>query len=257
MTGHNTLSPAHMAVYYYRGRFVPRMVGAPEPESGNDANTTVLLHMNGADLSTTFTDTNAGGSAHAWTANGDAKIKTDSSKFGGASGFFDGTGDYITTPDHADWDFGSADWTIDLQFSRTGGDNADRGIIGNYNAPGTNLAFLIGLTNGNKLWARCIVGGTTHTITGTTSVLAAGFHHAALVRSGANLTLYMDGAQEAQATTLSGAMAQPAVAIGIGRPGGSANFWHFTGYVDEVRISKGSVRWSAPFTPPTAAYGPG
>jgi hypothetical protein len=225
--------------------------------SGNDVNTTVLLHMDGLDGGTTFTDSNVGGSAHTWTANGNAQLKTDSSKFGGASGFFDGTGDYIEAPDHADWNFGSGDWTVDLQFSRTGGSGADRAIIGNYNAGGASVGFLLGLNVGNKLFGRAIIGGTTHTIAGATNITTAGFHHGALVRNGANLHLFLDGAADAAAiTTLSGAIATPVSTLGIGRPG-SGNFWYYTGYVDEVRISKGIARWTEAFTPPTAAYGPG
>jgi hypothetical protein len=36
--------------------------------------------------------------------------------------------------------------------------------------------------------------------------------------------------------------------------GGAHYFW---GYLDELRVSKGSARWTAPFTPPTVAYGGG
>src|SRR5258708_4302625 len=60
---------------------------------GNDSFTKVLLPYNGADASTTFTDTNSGGSAHTWRAAGNGQIDTADSKFGGASGLFDGTGD--------------------------------------------------------------------------------------------------------------------------------------------------------------------
>ncbi len=58
--------------------------------------------MNGADGSTTFTDSATGGS-HTWTAYGNAQIDTAQNKFGGASGLFDGSGDYIDTPDSPDW----------------------------------------------------------------------------------------------------------------------------------------------------------
>jgi hypothetical protein len=67
--------------------------------AGNDSFTKILLHMDGANTSTTFTDSNSGGSAHTWTAAGNAQISTATYKLGGASGLFDGTGDFITTPD--------------------------------------------------------------------------------------------------------------------------------------------------------------
>jgi hypothetical protein len=243
--------------YYQTTKGLVRVnVGSGAAQTGNDVYTTVLLHMDGADASTDFTDSNAGGSAHTFTANGNAQIKTDSSKFGGASGFFDGTGDYLEAPDHADWNFGSGDWTVDLWFSRTGGSGADRAIVGNYNSAGASVGFMLGLNVGHNLFGRTIIGGVTHTIAGATNITTAGWHHGALVRNGANLHLFLDGVADAAAiTTLSGAIATPVSTLGVGRPG-SGNFWLYTGYVDELRLSKGSARWIDTFTPPTGAYGP-
>src|SRR5262245_59897088 len=43
---------------------------ATSVNEGNDSFTKVMLHFNGTDASTTITDSNAGGSAHTWTAAG-------------------------------------------------------------------------------------------------------------------------------------------------------------------------------------------
>ena len=80
--------------------------------AGGGAQTVLLLHCDGTDGATTFTDSSD--TSHTVTANGNAQIDTDQSKFGGASGLFDGTGDYLSIPDSADWDFGTGDWTIDF-----------------------------------------------------------------------------------------------------------------------------------------------
>lgn len=53
---------------------------------------TVLLHMNGSNGSTAFTNSIAGAS---FSAYGNAKISTARSQFGGASCLLDGTGDYL------------------------------------------------------------------------------------------------------------------------------------------------------------------
>lgn len=76
-----------------------------------DTYTKLLLHCDGTDGSTTFSDNGVTG--HTVTANGNAQIDTAQSKFGNASGLFDGTGDYLTIPDHADWNFGTGNFTID------------------------------------------------------------------------------------------------------------------------------------------------
>jgi hypothetical protein len=47
------------------------------------------------------------------TRSGNAQIDTAQSKFGGASGLFDGTGDYLTVTHATDFDF-AGDFTIDM-----------------------------------------------------------------------------------------------------------------------------------------------
>jgi hypothetical protein len=47
------------------------------------------------------------------TANGDAKISTAQSKFGGASALFDGTGDYLSSADDSSLEMGTNDFTIE------------------------------------------------------------------------------------------------------------------------------------------------
>jgi hypothetical protein len=79
------------------------------------ANVGSLLHFDGANDSTTFTDQKG----KVWTAAADAKIKTAQSVFGGASGLFDGAGDRISTPMHADFEFGSGDFCIALSLYPT------------------------------------------------------------------------------------------------------------------------------------------
>ncbi|MFA9409514.1 MAG: hypothetical protein ACERKJ_11880, partial [Candidatus Dadabacteria bacterium] len=81
---------------------------------GVDTYTKLLLHMNGTDESTTITD--SGSTGHTVTAEDNAQIDTAVYKFDNASCLFDGTDDYLSVPDHADWNFGSGLFTIDLWF---------------------------------------------------------------------------------------------------------------------------------------------
>ena len=60
--------------------------GVLNPVGGLDANTKLLLHYNGADGSTTFTDSET--TPKTVTAHGSVQIDTAQSKFGGASGLF-------------------------------------------------------------------------------------------------------------------------------------------------------------------------
>jgi hypothetical protein len=78
---------------------------------GIDSCTVLVLHGDGVDASTTITDSSSGGKA--MTANGDAQIDASQAKFGTGSILFDGTGDYVSTPDHADFNFGTGTLTIE------------------------------------------------------------------------------------------------------------------------------------------------
>ena len=56
-----------------------------------------MMHCDGANGGTTFTDVSSegGNTAQTCAANGNAQTKTDQFKFGTASAYFDGTGDYV------------------------------------------------------------------------------------------------------------------------------------------------------------------
>ena len=57
-------------------------------------NVELLLHLNGSNGSTTFTDSSSNGLTV--TRGGNVTISTAQAKFGGASAVFDGSGDYPT-----------------------------------------------------------------------------------------------------------------------------------------------------------------
>lgn len=82
---------------------------------GINSFTKLLLHTDGTDGSTTFTDSSL--SPKTISVFGNAQVDTAQSKFGGASALFDGTGDYLTGSS-ADFAFGTNDFTIDFWMRR-------------------------------------------------------------------------------------------------------------------------------------------
>ena len=76
-----------------------------------DAYTVSLVHFNGIDGTTVFDDDRE----KVWTAGGNAQLDTAQKVFGSASGLFDGAGDFISTPDHADFHFGYGEFCIDFR----------------------------------------------------------------------------------------------------------------------------------------------
>jgi hypothetical protein len=218
----------------------------------------VLLHFDGSDTSTTITDNNSGGSAHTWTAAGNAQIDTAQSKFGGASGLFDGTGDYVTTPDHADFTLGSGAWTVDFWFRcNVAGGTIER-LCGQCDSTPTNAStsFRIQRTAANVIEAIACVSTAATTCTGTTQFTDAvntGWHHCALVRTGDILRLFIDGAQEGSDGAISGTVNDSSSVLAVGT-NGAVTTEPWTGWIDEFQLTVGAALWTAAFTPPAAAY---
>lgn len=210
----------------------------------NDISLTALLHFNGNDASITMLDQ----MGNYWAANGDAQLDTAQSKFGSASLLLDGTGDYVQGTDSAAFDFGTGDYTIDfwIRLNATGIQQAL------YTAgASTNVCPIIYISSSDKI---VFALNSADRITGGTSVTTGQWYHIALARSGTDTKLFLDGTQEG--STYSGDSANydnQANCPLLGRlkfPSTS----YFNGWMDELRVIKGTALFTANFTAPTAEY---
>jgi len=222
----------------------------------DDTYTKSLLHFEGADGSPTFTDE----SGKAWTRSGDAQIDTAQYVFGGASGLFDGTGDYISASDSVDWylDDGSNSnyWTIDFRVRF----NSDPGtgevpFYEQYVDASNWIRF--NLYNNLLFFAQNIGGAVDLQVQKTWNPAGDTWYHVALVKNGTTgYLMFVDGTQVGTTETKTINLSNFAGGVDIGRQrGGSLQY--FNGWFDEYRISKGVARWTANFTPPTQRYGGG
>jgi hypothetical protein len=222
---------------------------------GNDQYTRILLPFSGTDGSTSFRDICHGATPHTFTANGNAQIDTAQSKFGGSSGLFDGTGDYISTPDSGDFTLGSSDFTFDCWFNWSGGSGV-RGIFGaQADSGGTAAATPWVLDHNTTNVMRGLVsnGAGFTVVTGTTAITTTGWHHYAFVRTGNTLKLFIDGTQEGGDVAFASSVVNSSNLLAIGQ-GGEFTTSPWDGWIDEFRLSVGIARWTANFTPPTIPY---
>lgn len=215
----------------------------------DDSNTKVLLHMDGADASTTFTDE----SGKTWPANGNAQIDTAQSVFGGASGLFDGTGGYIITPNSTDFDRGTNDWTVDMRVRRNGAQALYDGLF----SPSADAAGGWGVQfNASSAPILITRAGGGNTIRATGSALAdATWVHVAVVRSGNTVYIFQDGVQTTSASVTGISFNSGGTGAAIGRRNTDENFAYYNGWIDELRFSH-VARWTTNFTPPASAYAP-
>ena len=216
---------------------------------GNDSYTVLLGHMDGTDDAQVFTDSGAGPNCpHTMTANGNVKTENTQKKFGITSAYFDGTGDYIQIADSTDWDIIANTDNATVDFWVKHDDHVgSEGYVSQRNASanqwwishehGSGIRF-----NSDWVDSGWVAGG---------EITDTDWHHIALVKDGTTYNLYLDGTSIWNTTDLdTGTITDGPLYIGCVIPG----LYEFAGYIDELRISKGIARWTANFTPPTAAY---
>ena len=223
--------------------------------------TSLLMHFNGTNGSTTMTDSSKNN--FTVTATNGAAISTVQSKFGGSSVLFDGTNDYLTSANNSAFDLSSGDFTIEFWFNTNtltpsgGGSAGYANILGKQNWNGSSGAGW-GVWQFNQtivfFWPTSALNSIS---TGNVITAINTWYHIAVVRSGTstnNTKIYINGVQQAQGTS-SSTNSTSALTIGGTNPtSGWDNTYYAAGYIDELRITKGVARYTSNFTPPTAQF---
>ena len=181
---------------------------------------------------------------------GDTQSSTTQTKYGSSSMYFDGSGDYIYAPSSTNTDLGVADFTIEFWAKTDSGGTTFRVVtIGD---AGTSTGCMFYVYSGRiRLWANAGFANTTDITSVVSNWSSDAWHHYAYCRSGSTLKGFVDG-QECESFTftkdLSGVLH-----IGAYYYSGSVYSVYPAGYLEDVRITKGLARYTANFTPPTAA----
>jgi hypothetical protein len=218
-------------------------VGAIDP---NFANVSLLLHGNGTNGSTVFTDNSTNN--FTVTALGNAQIDTTIKKYGTGSIELDGTGDYLTVPSNAVLGLGAGDYTIELWIYLTLDFNVNgKGVItANYLQ---NFA-VIGANSGtgNRIDFYYVGVGFS---TSTTFINLNTWTHIAICRLSGTTKIYFNGNQVGASNLAIGNGVANTVYVGT--------LSHdipqtMSGYIDDVRITKGVARYTANFTPPSTQF---
>ena len=208
-----------------------------------DSKTILLLHCDGADSGTTFTDSSS--SPKTITVAGNTHTDTTIKKLGTASAQFDGTGDYLSCPQLLS---GNETWTVDCWVYRTELAATNRSIWGC--GAGSSNGVNVGLnTNGTDGSIEVAIWGMDWLPSGTVALNT--WTHLALVWNQTNLYWFIDGTLT-DTNTLANPMNIGASDFQIGKyPWTTVPDW--LGYIDEFRVSN-SARWTTSFTPDTSPY---
>jgi hypothetical protein len=218
----------------------------------------LLLNGDGTNGSTSFTDLSS--SPKVITAYGTTQISTTQKKFGTASLLFDGSGDYLSLSANTAFNFGTGDFTVELWFNSSSF-AAQRGLVstGGYYTAGMNGNWNLRITNSSTI-AFAQYNGQTEAQGGwdfpipapVTPLLINTWYHLALVKRNNTVSVYINGVASSTTYNNTSSVSDGGVStVFIGRNGFDSDWW---GYIDDLRITKGIARYTANFTPPTAAF---
>lgn len=165
------------------------------------------------------------------------------------SGYFDGTGDYLTVPANAAFSFGTGNFTIEAWVYPTSSGSYRR-IFSQYTGAGATQVFL--RQNNDNTLMFYVISSTTviATITSSSLLTINAWNHCAVSRNGSTFTLYINGASVGTASSASSLPDTSALTTYISTFDGSSEPW--LGSISNLRVVKGTAVYTGAFTPPTA-----
>jgi hypothetical protein len=167
----------------------------------------------------------------------------------GGSGYFDGTGDYLTGPSNTATAFNlTGNFTIECFAYFNSVSTSFSGLVVWADGSGWNGWSLV--NNAGTIGFEFLTGsGSAGAVTSSTAVTTGQWYHIAAVRSSSTITLYLNGVSVGTAS-YSGSQTSSSSYIRVGAE--RTNTYLTTGFLSNVRVVNGSAVYTAAFTPPTA-----
>ena len=221
----------------------------------NSRNTTLLLTAVGASDNSNVTDSSTNN--HTVAAYGDAFANTFSPyRAGGYSMYFDGSGgDWVKSDTHADFGFGTDDFTIECWYYPVSKLQSYPRIwnFGPFWQNSQSLAF-VDRHNDNNTVLTLNSWTAGEILRSTTTIENNKWYHLTVERSGTTITLYVNGVSEDtyDAGTSEFITSSPSY-VTIGNVSDGSNLYEsaLQGNIRDFRYVKGTAVYGANFTPPT------
>ena len=161
---------------------------------------------------------------------------------------FNGTGNSLTLPSNAAYNFGTGDFTIEA-WVYTGVSTGYQTIIDTRDGDFVK-AYIFGISTQKLDFIY-----SSSRVTSSASITLNAWNHVAVTRASGTIRLFINGVVDANTASYSSAIdATSFPSIGGGRSIGanSVTGYYFNGYISNVRIIKGTALYTTNFTPPTA-----
>ena len=236
-------------VTFYANIQKPKVIIAPSDPFFS--NVVFLSSFEGADASTTFTDSS--NSSRTITGFGNAQLDTDQFPTGQTSSLLlDGNGDYLRTPDSpANLDLGSNDFCMEF-FLRFNGAPNNAGFLCRGSSTPTGQWQLI--WNNDLGIFRFMDGGDFGSFNASWSPSASTWYHIAFTRSGNTWRWFIDGIQLGGSFTDSRTLSTGSQDLYIGTFSDFYAPYFLNGHLGPIRITNGNARYTTNFSVPTLPF---
>ena len=165
----------------------------------------------------------------------------------GGSGYFDGSGDYLSVADNSALDLSTGDFTIECwAYPLTGISDLD-GLISKRNqSTFSGSDWRIAYKTASTAFGIATGSNTTDRL--TPAIKLNCWNHIAFVRSSGTLKCYANGVLGDSLAWTENLDNAESLLVGLNVAG-----YDFPGYITDVRINKGTAIYTGAFTPPTLA----
>lgn len=155
--------------------------------------------------------------------------------------------------DVAGLSLGSSNWTFEGWYNFDSSNTVNAFAEFSSNVNNNTVRIYQVPSSGNTIFALATTSGGTQSASGTFIIATNTWYHIAVTRSSGTLRVFVNGALIGSTSTFA---ASPVVGTSgrwkLGRTDASGHL--FDGFIDSARITVGTARYTAAFTPPSAAF---
>ena len=214
----------------------------------------LIANFDGASPATTYTAET--GQVATFAAN--AQLDAAQSVFDSASLLLDGTGDYITFPQSTDFDFGSGDFTVEC-WARWSADptTTPETFVSKWTSTASARSWSFGINNNLLRFSYStngVANGTFYDSTAAFDPVADQWYHVAASRRSGALRFFVDGVRIGDDVAASAAFFTANTTLYVGAIFETVVSQEFTGWIDSVRVTKGTALYVHSFDVPHRAF---
>ena len=165
---------------------------------------------------------------------------------------FDGSGDYLSAANSADFQLGTGDFTIELFAYFNDATSGQSTLVGMWGLGTSQASWLLYRASGNLMWYTSTDGSSqTLSISAAHNMASKSWNHIAYVRNSGTTTIYVNGrAIGSTASSINLYDANCSLVSGYNPIGGTPDY--MDGFISNLRIINGTALYTSDFTPPSA-----